>query len=186
MGSTKINLVWQVFQLAALFLDILLLLPWFLIPETKHKINSQQMSSWSYFSQTFRKMQTASWWCIRKWDSQAIVCLLIFILCLNDCCHFCHAGGLLSHEAHRAGSFAMTSSQVLLPISTGSKWLLLAQHAEKEQLKMQRVALGVDVISASFLFVCFHFLSVSTSGVKWTVTSLLETFTTQTRIHRRN
>lgn len=113
------------------------------------------------FQTVLQKDAAAWWWCIRKQDLQAVVCLLIFLDCHLDCCHFSLARGrwqqgwlrsLLSHSAHRARPSAMTSSVVLSLVSAGSRWLLLqrlAQHTEEEWVKIQRVALGVDVISAS-------------------------------------
>lgn len=177
MGSTKINLVWQVFHLVALFLDILLLLPWFLIQSWDKTQDQLTTDSFLVLFQSDLQKDANCLMVMHQEMRFTGSCLPLNFHCMFniDCCHFCRAGGLLLHEAQRAGSFAMTSYQVLLPISTGSKWLLLAQHAEKERMKIWWVALGVDVISALFFFSFLHFLSVSTSGVKWTVTSLLET-----------
>lgn len=94
MGRLEINLVWQVSHLVALFLTILLLLPWLLIQrQAKTPKPVTRASSLVGFQTALPRNAICLMVTHQEMRFTGSFCLLIFLDCYIDCCHLSSDGG---------------------------------------------------------------------------------------------
>lgn len=154
MGRLEINLVWQVPHLVALFLTILLLLPWLLIQRQARTPKPVTTASSVVGFQTALPRNAI---CLMVTHQEmrftGSFCLLIFLDCYIDCCHLSSDGGWWQQGQPgrllpRSAPSQLLCSDILcllsgLAVAPGQR---LPQ--QPEQVKIQGGALAGDISPA--------------------------------------